>query len=114
MNTPTNHEPQRESTVYVLQDDGTKNLLPARRFGKVITFTGRDMPTFNQTWVDTLESWLADYKPYRDHLLLIGDPVLIAMAGAIIGRKWDNVQLLKWDRQERCYISNRFYLEVGK
>lgn len=108
---PTGKPPERAGTVFVLQDDGTKNLFPATQYGRVVSFTGRDMPMFNQDWIPALEGWLANYKPYRDWLLLVGDPVLIGVACAIIGQHWNNINLLKWDRQEKQYIPLRLFFE---
>lgn len=114
MTTPlhtTGRPPERTPVVYILQDDGTKNLTPARRYGNVIAFAGNDMPLFNQTWVDTLEHWLSPYNPTRDFLLLTGDPVLIGVACAILGKRWDQLSLLKWDRQSKDYTPITLYID---
>lgn len=103
--------PERRPRVYVLHDDSSKNLYPASIHGDMVVYTRREMSLFDQGWVTELEGWLADYKPYRDHILLVGDPTLIGVACAIIGRNWDNISLLKWDRQEKKYIPVRFYFE---
>lgn len=89
--------------VYVLQDDGTKNLFPAKRWGNLVVFSRHEMSLWDAGWIDDLEQWLADFDG-GDHLLLVGDPVLIGAACAIVGRMISRLPLLKWDRQEKTYI----------
>lgn len=95
------------STVFVVHDDGTKNIHPATRFGEVKVFTHRDLPIIGTNafeWMYDLEYWLGDYDPDVDYLLLIGDPVLIAAASAYMGSRFNKFTILKWDRQEKVYI----------
>lgn len=91
--------------VFVLQDDGTKNLFPAKKFGELLVFTRHEMSPWSTEWVDDLEDWLVDFDCTADHLLLVGDPVLIGTACALIAQANARLPVLKWDRQEKTYIA---------
>jgi hypothetical protein len=91
--------------VYVVQDDGQKNFLPAMKFGSIETLiSGKDGQLYNTApLVKELRRKLASFKE-SDYLLLIGDPAAIAICAAIASeRTGGKLQLLKWDRQERTY-----------
>jgi hypothetical protein len=91
--------------VYVVQDDGGKNFLPALKYGSIETLiSGRDHQLYNTApLVKELRQKLATFKE-SDYLLLIGDPAAIAICAAIASENTGGkLQLLKWDRQERTY-----------
>lgn len=92
--------------VFVVQDDGQKNLLPAMKYGSLeVLIAGRDTALYNTVpLVEELRKKLVDFGP-DDYLLLVGDPVAIAICAAICSHrtKAAGMKLLKWDRQERTY-----------
>lgn len=95
--------------VYVVQDDGNKNLLPALKFGQIETLiSGRDAQLYNTgPLVQDLRAKLRGFRAI-DYLLLVGDPVAIAIAAAVAAEfSGGKLQLLKWDRQERTYYPLR-------
>lgn len=93
--------------VFVVQDDGLKNLLPALKYGSMeMLIVGRDHQLYNTTpLVEELNRKLATFTS-SDYLLLVGDPAAIAICAAIAAQKTGGaLQLLKWDRQERTYYA---------
>lgn len=105
---PNSH--QNKPVVYVLQDNGTKNIYPATILGMITVFTRNDMSAFIDTkeWVSDLATWLSSYDPDKDYILLIGDPLLISAASAVTALMFSSYTVLKWDRQERVYIPVKF------
>jgi hypothetical protein len=92
--------------VYVVQDDGRKNLVPAMKFGDLVVLSGRDMPVFADTGptVNSLKTKLKDFDPENDWLLMTGDPILIGTITAIIAKRYNKVRCLKWDKQNLDYL----------
>lgn len=101
--------------VYVVQEDPKKNILPAREYGDIVVLHGQGQISLDtnlvEDTIDDMADKLTDYKQ-EDSLLLIGDPVLIAVAASIISHLTNGIySVLKWDRQERTYI--RITLDLG-
>jgi len=98
------------SKVYVIQDDPNKNILPAQRFGEIVTLlpVGKNIMFSPGPVVSELTRKLARFCS-EDYLLCIGDPAAIAIATAVASR-WSNgrVSLLKWDRMEKDYYPIKF------
>lgn len=53
--------------------------------------------------VERLREGLADYDPAQDSILAAGDPVAIAAAVLLAGRRSGSVTLLRYDRREEAY-----------
>lgn len=99
--------------VFVVQDDGQKNLLPALKFGSIEPLiSGRDSQLYNTApLVEELEAKLASFDE-DDYLLLVGDPAAIAICAIIAARRTGGlIQLLKWDRQERAYYPLKVHVK---
>lgn len=92
--------------MYVTQDDGSKNLNAAKRWGLLVPIAHRSIyPDDAQGLVARrARSVLAPFNADRDFILPVGDPVHIAAALFALGflghRK---VKLLKWDREGKEY-----------
>jgi len=103
-----------EIMVYVVQEDPGKNLLPARMFGNLKTLLprGREVGLQSDTShvLDLLRSGLQDFT-VDDHLLLVGDPILIGLAFHVAASKVHTITTLKWDRQESEYYPVSISLE---
>jgi len=100
------------SRVFVVQDDGQKNLLPALKFGSIEPLiTGRDQQLYNTApLVAELKIKLASFTE-NDYLMLVGDPAAIAICAMIAAQKTSGkLKLLKWDRQERTYYVLNVYV----
>ena len=52
--------------------------------------------------VDLIKERLGTFKA-SDYLLLVGDPVAIAIVGTIVAKTTEDINLLKWDRLEMDY-----------
>tara|TARA_Y100001963_G_scaffold79883_1_gene110945 strand:- start:25 stop:330 length:306 start_codon:yes stop_codon:yes gene_type:complete len=91
-------------TVYVLQEMG-KNIRSAEKFGKlkVCLPDNKQIILSSGPLAFRLQQTLKDFND-NDYLLLMGDPAIIALAGAIVSdinnRKF---KVLKWDRNEARY-----------
>tara|TARA_R100000995_G_scaffold51684_1_gene25007 strand:- start:410 stop:715 length:306 start_codon:yes stop_codon:yes gene_type:complete len=91
-------------TVYVLQEMG-RNVRSAEKFGdlKVCLPDNKQIVLSSGPLAFKLKQVLRDFND-DDYLLLMGDPAIIAVAGAIVSdvnnRKF---KVLKWDRDEKKY-----------
>lgn len=96
--------------VFVTQD--TKhNLAHALPYGDIEILEGKDYPLFTDgsDVVKRLRAKLKEFNPAQDYLLLVGDPILMALCMAILTEPQDHitpafVRVLKWDRQAAQYI----------
>lgn len=100
--------------VYVIQEQGNKNILPAVKYGELKILLPPDYQiTFSPGQVTKkLMVSLSDFND-DDYLLLIGDPAAIGIATAIAAH-WNcgRVKMLKWDRQEKMYYPITFNLYI--
>lgn len=88
------------SIVYVVMDPRGKNLLPAKEFGELyIMLNGREPNDFA---LERLRESLAHFRE-TDYLLLIGNPVFIGLASAIILERLKRVNFLVWDPHHYNY-----------
>jgi hypothetical protein len=93
------------STVFVVQEDPRKNLLPALDFGNVeYILDSRDQVTLDPVpWVRRIKTALRRYTE-NDFILAIGDPAAIGIACAVAAMNTSGrFKMLKWDRQEMRY-----------
>jgi hypothetical protein len=91
--------------VYVVQEVNGRNILPAQKFGKIDVLLPQGQIAFLPgPSIYKLNQKLKDFSD-EDYLLLIGDPVAIALC-AMVASSYNNgkVKFLKWDRQEGQYI----------
>ena len=90
--------------VYVVQEVPNRNVLPAKKFGELILMLPPgDVVLSAAPTVSRLKKKLKDFKD-GDYILTMGDPIAIALAGAIASDiNNGKVNFLKWDRQERVY-----------
>ena len=91
-------------TVYVLQEMG-RNIRSAEKFGdlKICLPDNRQMILSSGPLTFKLKQELKNFND-NDYLLLIGDPAIIAVAGAIASDiNNGRFKVLKWDRNEMKY-----------
>ena len=91
-------------TVYVLQEMG-RNIRSAEKFGdlKVLLPDNRQIVLSSGPLTFKLRQELKDFND-NDYLLLIGDPAIIAIAGAVVSYvNGGKFKVLKWDRDEKRY-----------
>ena len=91
-------------TVYVLQEMG-RNVRSAEKFGdlKVLLPDNRQIVLSSGPLTFKLRQELKDFND-NDYLLLIGDPAIIAIAGAVVSDvNGGRFKILKWDRDEKRY-----------
>jgi folate-dependent tRNA-U54 methylase TrmFO/GidA len=91
-------------TVYVLQEMG-RNVRSAEKFGdlKVVLPDNRQIVLSSGPLTFKLKHELKDFND-NDYLLLMGDPAIIALAGAVASDvNGGRFKILKWDRDEKKY-----------
>ena len=91
-------------TVYVLQEMG-RNIRSAEKFGdlKVVLPDNRQIVLSSGPLTFKLKHELKDFYD-DDYLLLMGDPAIIAVAGAVVSDvNGGKFKVLKWDRDEKKY-----------
>jgi len=91
-------------TVYVLQEMG-RNIRSAEKFGdlKVVLPDNRQIVLSSGPLTFKLKHELKDFND-DDYLLLMGDPAIIAVAGAVVSDvNGGKFKVLKWDRDEKKY-----------
>ena len=91
-------------TVYVLQEMG-KNIRSAEKFGdlKVLLPDNKQIVLSAGPVAHKLKKELSTFCD-DDYLLLIGDPAIIAIAGAIASEmNRGKFKVLRWDRNEARY-----------
>lgn len=93
--------------VYITHDDGAKNLSPALKFGELRAIVTRNWPLYgnSEDHKAKIEKTLYNFDPGNDYLLLVGDPLNIAWAVAYLHARNTGFMCLKWDRQEKMYIT---------
>ena len=96
--------------VYIVQDDGERDFSDAEeRFGRLVPLVTKadvyaDLRNSRpREIVRVMRSKLAEFDSSRDYLLLVGDPVAIAIAVNILSEMTDRIQLLKWDNRGHYY-----------
>ena len=91
-------------TVYVLQEMG-RNVRSAEKFGdlKVVLPDNKQIVLSSGPLTIKLNHTLKDFND-DDYLLLMGDPAIIALAGAVASDvNGGRFKILKWDRDEKKY-----------
>ena len=91
-------------TVYVLQEMG-RNVRSAEKFGdlKVMLPDNKQMILASGPITFKLKQELKNFSD-NDYLLLIGDPAIIAVCGAIAAEvNGGRFKVLKWDRNDKRY-----------
>jgi hypothetical protein len=92
------------STVYVVQDTGHLNFVPAEKFGdlEVLIFGPRSHLALARE-IPNLYSKLKNMTD-QDWVLAVGHPFFIAAVGAIQSKLTHGVRMLYFDRQTESYI----------
>ena len=91
-------------TVYVLQEMG-RNVRSAEKFGdlKVVLPDNKQIVLSSGSLTHKLKKELSTFCD-NDYLLLMGDPAIIALAGAVASDvNGGKFKVLKWDRDEKKY-----------
>ena len=91
-------------TVYVLQEMG-RNVRSAEKFGdlKIVLPDNRQIVLSSGPLTHKLKKELSTFCD-DDYLLLMGDPAIIALAGAVASDvNGGKFKVLKWDRDEKRY-----------
>mgnify|MGYP001290760131 CR=1 FL=1 len=100
-------------TVYVVQDSKGKNILPAKKYGRLqVLLTPSDLNKGSTFIASKISRQLSSIQPY-DYLLLIGDPVAIGIATHLaLHFTHGLVNVLKWDRHTYEYNTERMEIVI--
>lgn len=112
------------TTVYVTQENSRLNYSDAERFGEIEFLTDREYNPIpgskrNARTMTDIYTGLSGFDPTKDHLLLSGDPIIMALAVNVVAEKsrrnagpyHGKISVLKWDGQKRRY--NPIVLDVS-
>lgn len=93
-----------KSRVFVVQDSPGKNVLPAEKFGEIVTLLPQGRLTGDLgMWSDSLNKALKVYGD-NDYILPIGDPSAIGLTCAIAAKNNDGkFKMLNWNGAEGRY-----------
>lgn len=98
-----------EVTVWVVQDNDY-NIRPAEKYGTLRFITQNDLKMTQGSRSEILvgrdiREFIDEYKPEIDHILLVGNPVVIGLVFHALGTVFPNCKhnILKWDSRERQY-----------
>ena len=100
------HWKESMAKVYVIQEDKYKDFSSAQEFGELtVVMPPGQVYNHPSDFIKAMYDGLGGYDYLVDFLILVGDPVQIGIATAIISELTvGHFNLLKWDRQERKYI----------
>ena len=101
------------SRVFVTQEPSLRvpggwqpkfDLSPAREFGELVVMMepGNATPDTAQECVHIMKRQVFSDG---DYLLALGDPVLIAIAAAVMSKELDEVRMLRWDGRAGRYVA---------
>lgn len=94
-------------TIFATQDARHVNLAPALDYGdEIVAMTPAGDANFSpDETLDKLYSHIETMNPDTDHMLLVGDPLVMLMAGAVYRDLHEApLRVLKWDRMTSRYI----------
>lgn len=91
--------------VFVVQNAMGASLARAKIYGNIRELFPPSAQVMEDatSHVANLRDLLADFTT-DDHILLMGDPVLIGLAIAIAAERTKRLKLLKWDRRRHTYF----------
>lgn len=100
-----------KNNVYVIQDSPGKNLEPAKEYGSItIMLNGGEHSGEANI---KLQDYLKNFNPIHDYLLLIGNPVFIAIAAMIlttVAHEYRmSIKVLLWDKTHYKYNVGEIY-----
>lgn len=93
--------------VFVIQDDGSKNLNPVLQYSdEIVVLATKNFPTLSQEKIRTHVLYMKDkfreFDPDTDYIVAIGDPINIGIVTHFMMQRGGG-QILKWDRQTTTY-----------
>lgn len=94
-------------TIYATQDARHVNLTPALDHGdRIVAMTPSGDANFSPSdTVARLHDVFDNFQPGRDKVLMVGDPLVMMMVGAVYRDRFDEpLKVLKWDRMANRYI----------
>lgn len=99
---------EKKVKVFVVQDDGTKDLVPAMAMGEIVVLNTKSLPLFKDPALilHNMKQVLLQHRfCSKDWIIPIGDPLLIGAAVHIAAQINDGlVNCLKWDSRHQKYF----------
>lgn len=97
-----------KNKVYIIQDLGNFNFLPAEDYGEVVAcLTARvSYYAMNRAFTQ-LHHALRNLGP-DDWIVPTGHPALIAYAGYVMAKRTGRLRMLVWDNQTKKYMPTEY------
>jgi hypothetical protein len=89
------------------------DLRPAEQFGELVDLFPPHASFWDIEAIDThLHNLMGDFDADKDHILLAGDPLLIAATGLYAAGGFDvtTLSFLKWDKKGQNYQAFRIHI----
>ncbi len=98
--------------VFVVQTHAQRDFKEAETYGDLLFMARHHLngpeADIVAAWETTIDEALDKFNPGEDYILVTGDPVVIALAGARIAlavAEGTIVSFLKWDRMRQSYYA---------
>lgn len=105
-------EPGNSRTVFVVNADNTKDLSEARKFGKLrAVFDNPRKPYDTGKLISQARFVLQNFED-GDHILMIGDPTLCAVAMSVLCENHGKINVLAWDRRYFTYTLQQWNFDM--
>jgi len=97
------------SVVYAVQrkirSDGSDefDMRPALRWGELRYLLGPTAKPWDPSVLGELRYKLVSFRSFEDHLLLVGNPVLIGLTCVVAAQRGTRLSMLQWDGARREY-----------
>jgi len=91
------------TNVYIVYNDAQKSFADAERFGalkQIFSSVNKKYHTF--AMIEHARRVLENWK-WGDYLLMVGDPTLCAVCMTIVAEHNDQINVLRWDKNEFKY-----------
>ena len=96
------------STVYIVQGNQNKDISEARKFGDLqAVFVNPQKPYDTDKLLEEARSVLDKWED-GDHLLMLGDPALCAIAAVVASETTSALSVLSWERSRFTYSAQEW------
>lgn len=99
--------------VFVVQENPKLNYVDAERFGEIVFMTSKEFSPIrnslmNGEIIKDVQTFMKEFNPDKDFLLLTGGPVLLGYAFHLAISKKGYLTVLQWDGIKQAYLPIQF------
>lgn len=96
------------SRIYITQELSSLNYSHAEQFGELIPLTRDDLSSVRDSLVNAkiaadVHAKLAGFVPELDYILFSGSPMVSALVFLELGKRFNQVRVLRWSNRDQCY-----------